>query len=168
MKKLLLVFIIAFLCWSCSEREDEKYTGNQVEFPLFQSSTYDFTGKLTIRELIGGSLELTLRMDGLKSNTDYAYPAHLHFGSYDQKDSPIAFLLNPVAARNLESVTVLGALSDGSTLDFEAARSFDGHVKIHLANEGPDYGVILVAGNVGPKSSLGFEMEQMAVCGNNY
>jgi hypothetical protein len=168
MKKLFLILIVALSFGACSETEESKYTGNQVDFKLFQSSTYDFKGNLTVRELVGGSLELTLRMDGAKTNTEYSYPAHLHFGSYDQQDSPIAFLLNPVSARNLESVTILGTLSDGAQLNFESMRSFDGHVKIHLANEGPDYGVILVAGNVGPKSELGFEIEQMAVCGNNY
>ncbi|MBC6365989.1 hypothetical protein [Algoriphagus sp. AK58] len=168
MKKLLLVFIAAFFFLSCSEQEEGKYTGNQLEFQLYQSSTYNFNGNLTARELVNGSLEFTLRLDGSKTNTDYSYPAHLHFGSYDQKDSPIAFLLNPVSARNLESVTVLGTLSDGSKLNFESMKSFDGHVKIHLANEGPDYGVILVSGNVGPKSAAKFELENLAICGNEF
>jgi hypothetical protein len=65
-------------------------------------------------------------------------------------------------------VTVLGALSDGKTLDFDAMKSFNGHIKIHLASDGPDYGVILAAGNVGPKSTAKFEAEKLAVCGNEF
>jgi len=168
MKKLLLVALAAFSFFSCSESEDKKYTGEQLEFELFQSSTYDFRGNLLVRELINGNLELTLKMNGAKTYSDYTYPAHLHFGSYDQADSPIAFLLNPVSARDLESVTVLGALSDGKTLDFDAMKSFNGHIKIHLASDGPDYGVILAAGNVGPKSTAKFEAEKLAVCGNEF
>lgn len=168
MKKLLLVLIAALSFWSCDQQEDEKYTGEQLEFQLFQSSDYDFRGNLLVRELTGGSLELTLKMDGPKSSIDYTYPAHLHFGSYDQADTPIAFLLNPVSARTLESVTVLGALSDGSKLNFEAMRLFDGHIKVHLANEGPDYGVILAAGNVGANPTANFDREKMAICENEF
>lgn len=168
MKKLLLILFAALFFTSCTESEDKKYTGQELAFSLFQSSTYDFSGNVLIRELINGDLELTLKMDGSKANTDYTYPAHLHFGSYDQKDSPVAFLLNPVSARTLESVTVLGTLSDGRLLNMEAMKSFDGHIKIHLANEGPDYGVILASGNIGPKSTAKFELDQMALCANKF
>jgi hypothetical protein len=49
-------------------------------------------------------------------------------------------------------------------------KSFDGHVKIHLANEGPDYEVILVAGNVGGNfnAELGFDPTKLAICGKSY
>ncbi len=139
-----------------------------MEFELYQTSTYDFRGNLLVRELVNGDLELTLLLDGLKSSYDYSYPAHLHFGAYDQTNSTIAHLLTPVSAKNLTSVTVLGALSDGSKLSFESMSRFDGHIKIHLANEGPDYGVILVAGNVGPKSSERVDPEKMEICTNNF
>lgn len=168
MKKLLLVFLAALFFTSCSESKEENYTGEELEFSLYQSSSYDFRGKVLIREMVNGGLELTLRMDGSKANMDYTYPAHLHFGSYDQKDSPIAFLLNPVSARSLESVTVLDVLSDGTKLNFESMKSFDGHIKIHLANEGPDYGVILASGNIGPKSTAKFALDQLAICGNEF
>jgi hypothetical protein len=168
MKKLLLVLLSAFTISSCTQTEEEKYTGEQLEFKLYQSSTYDFRGNLLVKELIDGSLEFTLKMDGAKTSTDYSYPAHLHFGGYDQANSTIAFLLNPVSARTLESVTVLGELSNGKTLNFEAMKSFDGHIKIHLAADGPDYGVILAAGNVGTKASAQFDAEKMAVCGESF
>ena len=170
MKKLLLSAIVSLGMASCTDQEPDLYTGNKLEFELFQSSTYDFKGNLEVKELTNGSLEFTLRMDGAKAYTDYSYPAHLHFGSYDQADAPIAQLLNPVSANKLESVTVLGKLSDGSILTFEQMKTFDGHVKIHLANDGPDYGVILVAGNVGGNfdPELGFDPSKIAVCGKSF
>lgn len=170
MKKLLLALIVSVGLASCSDQEPDLYTGNQLDFELFQSSTYDFRGNLEVKELTNGSLEFKIRMDGAKSYGDYSYPAHLHFGSYDQADAPIAHLLNPVSAKNLESVTVIGTLSDGSTLTFDQLKTFDGHVKIHLANEGPDYGVILVAGNVGSNFNpeLGFDPSKIAICGKDF
>ena len=170
MKKLIFGLIISLGLWSCSEPEPDMYTGNQLEFELFQSSTYDFKGNLEVKELTTGGLEFTLRMDGAKAYSDYLYPAHLHFGSYDQADAPIAHLLNPVSAKNLRSVTVLGSLSDGSKLTFEQMKAFDGHVKVHLANDGPDYGVILVSGNVGGNLSgeASFDPSKIAICGKSY
>jgi hypothetical protein len=168
MKKLLLILIASFSFWSCSKTDDKKYSGNQLEFNLFQSSEYDFRGRLLVKELLDGNLELTLKMTGPKSSSEYLFPAHLHFGSYDQANSSIASLLNPVSSKTLESVTVLGALSDGSRLDFQAMKLFDGHVKIHLANDGPDYGVILVAGNIGSNPTANFQKDKMSVCRNGF
>ncbi len=139
-----------------------------MEVALFQASTYAYKGKVEIKELVDGSLELVLRMDGAKSATAYAYPAHLHFGGYDQSNAPIAHLLNPLSASELTSSTLLGQLSDGRSLKFEDLSNFDGHVKIHLANEGPDYSVILVAGNLGAKSKVEFDPEKLAVCGKSF
>ncbi|TDQ19191.1 hypothetical protein DFQ04_1008 [Algoriphagus boseongensis] len=167
MKKLFFIAIVLLGISSCSETEPDQYTGRELNFELFKSSDYDFTGTMNVKELVAGGLELTLRMNGVKANSDYSYPAHLHFGSYDQADAPIAFMLNPVSAKTLESNTILGKLSDGSQLDFEAMRMFDGHVKIHLANEGPDYQVILVAGNVGANPSA-FNPDDLAICGKGF
>lgn len=49
-------------------------------------------------------------------------------------------------------------------------KAFDGHVKVHLANDGPDYGEILVAGNIGRNFSAeqGFDPGKIAVCGKSY
>lgn len=139
-----------------------------MEVQLFQASTYSYTGKVEFKEVVGGGLELVLRLEGARSYSGDAYPAHLHFGSYNQADARIAQVLNPVASSNLESITQLGPLSDGRKLRFEDLASFDGHIKIHLANEGPDYSVILVAGNLGPKSKAGFDPNQVTVCGKSF
>jgi|SRR5690606_4279047 len=170
MRKLFLAFLIVAGLGACTEEEPDLYSGRQMEFDLFKSSDYDYNGTLTVRELRDGKLDLDIQLEGAKSSADYNFPAHLHFGAYDQVDAPIAFMLNPVSSKSLLSSTVLGSLSDGSNLTFEQMKSFDGHVKIHLANEGPDYGVILVAGNVGANFSagVGFDVSKIAVCGNTF
>lgn len=170
MKKLLLGFMISFGLWSCSESEPDLYTGEKLEFELFKSSEFDFYGTLFVQELTTGDVEFTIQLEGAKSASTIQYPAHLHFGGYDMADAPIAQLLTPVSGSNLKSVTVLSTLSDGSKVSFEQMKTFDGHIKIHLANEGPDYGVILVAGNIGsnPNSELGFDLSKITVCGNSF
>ena len=168
MKKLLLLLTISFGLGSCAESEDKYFTGRSLEVDLFQASTYNYKGKVEFKEVVGGSLELSVRLDGAKSYTDDIFPAHLHFGSYNQADAPIAQVLNPISSRKLESTTQLGTLSDGRNLKFDDLTAFDGHIKIHLANEGPDYSVILVAGNLGPKSKADFDPNQVAVCGKAF
>lgn len=170
MKKLILILMISSGLVACSEQEPDLYTGQQLEFELFKSSDFDYNGTLSVKELRDGNLEFEIQLEGVSSSTEYNFPAHLHFGGYDQADAPIAYMLNPVSSKNLESSTVLDKLADGSKLTFEQMKTFDGHVKIHLANEGPDYSVILVAGNVGGNfnSELGFDPSKIAVCGKSY
>jgi hypothetical protein len=169
MKKLLLGLLITVGLWSCSDSEPDIYTGEKIEFELFKSSDFDFNGTLLVQEMTTGDVEFTIQLEGAKSS-NISYPAHLHFGSYDQADAPIAQLLTPISGADLKSVTILNTLSDGSKVSFDQMKSFNGHVKIHLANEGPDYDVILVAGNVGANFNpeLGFDPTKMAVCGNGF
>lgn len=163
-KKLLLLLSLVICMGSCKDADENQYSGRSMEVDFFQASTYSYKGKVEFRKLVDGNLELVLRLVGSKSSTAYSYPAHLHFGSYDQADAPIAQVLNPVSSIKLESTTQLGTLSDGKNLKFDDLTAFDGHIRIHLANEVPDYSVILVAGNLGPKSKADFDPNQVAVC----
>jgi len=143
MKKLLLLLSLSICIGSCKDADENQYSGRSMEVELFQASTYAYKGTVEFKELVDGNLELKLRMDGAKSSTAYAYPAHL-------------------------STTQLGKLSDGRSLKFEDLNNFDGHVKIHLANEGPEYAVILVAGNIGVKARAEFDPDRIAVCGKSF
>lgn len=169
MKKLLtlinlLLFSIFF--FACDRNIDEDYTNNQRDYKLFQGSDFDYKGILVVKELTSGQLEINLELEGVKQSNPYFFPAHLHFGSYDSPDSPIAFMLNPVDIRDLKSQTLLGTLSNGESLTFDQFKRFDGHIKVHLAENGPDYTVILAVGNVGsnPNSVSDFRREEISIC----
>ncbi|MFD2036171.1 hypothetical protein ACFSKL_15315 [Belliella marina] len=166
MKKLVLLLLLSPFFFACTDDKDEEYTNNSIEYNLYQSSDYAYEGKLLVRELTSGQLELTVQLEGAKESEAYYFPAHLHFGSYDNPDSPIAYMLNPVDIRDLKSTTVLGLLSNGNSLTFEQFKSFDGHVKVHLAESGPDYEVILSAGNIGGNENAieAFNREGISVC----
>jgi len=169
MKKLLLGLIVAIGFFSCTDTASDKYTGNQVQYQLFQASDFNYTGLVTIKELIGGNLELNIRMEGDRGDRDTQFPAHLHFGGYDTPNAQIAFMLNPVDAHDLESTTVLEQLTDGNRLLYDEILGFKGHVKVHLASDGPDYETILVAGNIGALGhSMEFNREKMAICGKDF
>ncbi|SEG19126.1 hypothetical protein [Algoriphagus boritolerans] len=172
MKKLLFGLLISMGLASCRDiNEPIDYTGRELKYTLHQSSEFDYTGILTIREYPNKEIELDIQLiwEGSR-NASINFPAHLHFGSYDTPDAPIAVMLNPVNSMSLRSATRIEELSDGSRLDFESFQNFDGHVKVHLASEGPDYKVILVAGNVGSNfnSELGFDPSKIAICDKGY
>ncbi|MGY6560339.1 MAG: hypothetical protein ACXIT9_13765 [Nitritalea sp.] len=142
-----------------------------MEYPLFQGNApFAFDGTFTVRELEDGTLTLDLRMNGPKGDASVAFPAHLHFGSYNEVDADIAFLLTPVNSETLRSETVLGSLSNGKTLTFADFQNFDGHIKVHLADSGPEYEQILVAGNVGRNdtSPEAFDATAITVCSPYY
>jgi hypothetical protein len=170
MKKLAILFLGLLVLVSCQEKEDSMYTGNEISYNLYQGSDFDYTGKVNAREMVSGEIEITVELIGKKETSDYYFPAHLHFGSYDSQDSPIAYLLNAVDLRDLKSVTILGQLSDGRKLSFDEFKSFDGHVKVHLADSGPEYQVILTAGNIGKNdnSPQAFNVENMTMCSPYY
>lgn len=170
MKKLAVIFLMSFLFVSCSKDKDSAYTRNELQYNLYQSSDFNYTGTLSVKEMVGGELELTIELLGNKGDTDYFFPAHLHFGTYDDPNAPIAYLLNPIDIKSLKSVTVLGQLSSGTKLNFNDFKSFDGHVKIHLADSGPEYQVILTAGNIGINDNRpeAFIKENMTLCSPYY
>lgn len=156
--------------YSCQQEENSDYTGNEISYNLYQGSEFAYTGTVLVKELKNGDLELSLKLSGAKGDSEYYFPAHLHFGAYDNLDSPIAYLLNPVDIRKLESVTVLGQLSNGNKLNFNDFIAFNGHIKIHLADSGPEYQVILSVGNVGSNDNSveAFKLENMTMCSPYY
>jgi hypothetical protein len=170
MKKLIFGLMIVMGLWSCALQEPDLYTGQSLEFDLFKSSEFDYNGTLLVQELTSGDLEFVIQLEGAKSSGLISFPSHLHFGGYELAEAPIAQLLTPVSGNDLKSVTVVNLLSDGSKLTFDKMKNFDGHVKIHLANDGPDYGVILVAGNVGANlnAESAFDPSKITVCGKNF
>ncbi|SDZ54146.1 hypothetical protein SAMN05444412_12214 [Rhodonellum ikkaensis] len=166
MKKLAFYLLMAVVLVSCQPEEEQKYTSNKLEYALYQGSEFDYQGKVNVRELANGSLELSIVLSGKKDAGEYFFPTHLHFGGFDSPDAPIAHLLNPVNIKDLKSETVLGPLSDGRNLTFSDFKNFDGHIKVHLADSGPEYGVILSVGNVGNNDNSldAFNREMITVC----
>jgi len=170
MRKLLFVLSLGLILVSCSETEPTIYTGNQRNYELFKSSDFDFSGSADVKELVAGGLEFTLVLSGPKGDASINYPTHLHFGGMEDPNVVIAAMLNPVNSSTLKSNTIIKELSDGTKLNFESFETFQGHIKVHLASDGPDYKVILVSGHVGNNSirNSDFDRSKIAVCGNSF
>ena len=149
-------FSILLLCLSCGEDEDGVFKGREIEYTLSSaSSAYLYEGTAIFKEMETGGLEITIQLSGNRGDAAYYFPAHLHYGAYDMPEAPMAAMLNPVDIRTLKSVTIVDRLSSGEKFRFDDLENFDGHIKVHLADDGPDYHVILVAGNIGKNKAKG-------------
>ncbi len=170
MRKLIFGFVILLGFTACTESDPVEITTNRIEYQLFQSSDFNYSGTLEVIELTNGKLEFSVKLLGATGNSETNFPTHLHFGNYEQPEAVIAAILQPVNSATLSSKTILSELSDGTKLNFEKMKSFDGHVKIHLAADGPEYQVILVSGDIGinQANSEGFDRSKIAVCGNSF
>lgn len=169
MKKI--PFIVSLLLAFAGCQQEEKLPEiAAVTYPLYQSADYAFEGTATFELKEDANVELLIQLDGVRSMDPYFYTAHLHFGSFDEVDASIAQVLSPIDSRTLESRTQLGKLTDGKAIDFESLKNFDGHIKIHLADQGPDYDIILVSGNIGSNDTSleNFNSNKLALCSPSY
>ncbi len=166
MKNVFLLIGVLMLCFSCSQQEDEVYSKREARQTLHPAnSMFKYEGEVIFKEMLSGEIEVVIELKGEKGYEAYYFPAHLHFGTYDTPDAQLAVMLDPVDIRTLKSTTVISELSDGTKLRFDNLDLFEGHVKIHLAADGPDYEVILSAGNIGGNLNGGeFNMENVTVC----
>jgi hypothetical protein len=169
MKKSFLITPFLLLIFGCATDNLDKEVAS-ISYELHQSSDFNFEGKATFNQLNNSTVELLIQLTGERSDLPYYYSAHLHFGSLDSVDAGIAHHLNPVDSRTLQSRTILGTLSDGSRLAFNDIENFDGHIKVHLADQGPDYQVILVSGNIGTNdnSLAAFNTANIEICSPYY
>ena len=169
MKKSLLIPTFLILAFGCAPDNLEKEVAS-ISYDLHLSSDFNFEGKATFNQLDNETVELLIQLNGEESDIPYYYSAHLHFGGLDNEDAGIAHHLSPVDSRSLQSRTILGNLSNGSQLGFEDIKNFDGHIKIHLADQGPDYQVILVSGNIGgnDNSLAAFNAANINTCSTSY
>ncbi|WP_162415374.1 hypothetical protein [Cyclobacterium roseum] len=168
MKNIPFIAIVIWALAGCQTEENLPEI-QSVSYPLYQTGEYAFEGTATF-ELREDAVELLIQLDGVTSEDPYFYTGHLHFGNLDDEDATIAQLLSPIDSRTLQSRTVIGRLSNGNEPDFESLKNFDGHIKIHLADQGPDYDVILVSGNIGTNdtSLYYFNTHKIALCSPNY
>lgn len=147
MKNILVVILGVFLI-SCADNSStiSDLTGQEVNYTLFSGSDFGFEGTVTIKEKVDGTAQFVIDLDG--PTDESAFPAHLHFSSFDTPDAELASVLTPVNATSGISITDLRFLSDDSEVTYEQLLSFDGHIKIHL-DDGANQNVILAFGNIG-------------------
>jgi hypothetical protein len=151
-----------FSCGSDSE-ENNIYTGETITYSLFSGSEVGSAGQVEFRERTDGAVDVIVTLDFFTGGGKY--PVHLHYGDLSNPDAPQATLLSDFDGNTGKSVTTISVLADETPFTFQNVKNFDGSIKMHLANTGADYDVIISAGNIGSNESKGFNLESIANCG---
>jgi hypothetical protein len=159
----LFLLILSTLGIACEEKEIEnpELTGNEVVYQLASGSDFGVMGTATIQEVKGGKAKVTIELNGLPASGNH--PVHLHWGDVGTPDAEIAALLTPISNTN-KSETKLNVLSDESAVTYQSLLSLDASIKVHLAENGPDRDIILVAGNIGAATTNARSKQIIAVC----
>jgi hypothetical protein len=164
MKYLILLMFPALLLACSPDEETNQYSGKIITYSLFSGSEAGSAGEVQFKERTDESIDVIVKLDQYTGNENF--PVHLHFGDLSNPDAPQATLLSNFDGEKGESRTNIVRLADESLFTFDRIPGFNGSVKIHLADTGPDYDVIISAGNIGSNEIKGFNLQSIAVCSN--
>ncbi|MCE2994309.1 MAG: hypothetical protein ACK5RG_07815 [Cyclobacteriaceae bacterium] len=123
------------------------FTGNQAVYSLAAGSAYNVNGTVTFKERKNGTTTVLIELTGTEG--DAKFPVHLHLGDISTPDAEIALLLSPLTAASGKSETVIKTLANETQVTYKELLAMAACVKVHLAESGPSYSVILAAGNIG-------------------
>lgn len=160
--KILSIFhicqlLIAALLFSCKEDATiDEFTGRVVTYQLNKGEYLgqETSGAVTVREKSDKSLQIQIDLEGTLDGAEH--PAHLHHGSLTDHGLMAAMLepVKDIGNQQSKSITILQYIEDGSVMDFDRFKSFDGSIKVHFAATGELKDVILGSANIGSNSGV--------------
>lgn len=161
LKYTYFLLLLGFV--ACSEDDNvSEFTGNEMVYNLTPESTYyDGSGTVTIKERVDQGITIDIAMDPTGSGG--AHPAHLHYGTFDVPDAQMAAMLNPVDAVTGTSSTTIYKFLDDTEVTYNDILSFDGSIKVHL-DDGANKTVVIAATNIGINASM--DIGDIAICSN--
>jgi len=119
-------------------------TGEDETFDLNEKDAPGISGEITFAERIDGTILATIELNGTPDGG--MHPAHIHENDA-ATGGPIAVSFNPVDGTTGISRTSLRTLDDGTALNYQALKIFDGYVNVHLS--AADLATIVAQGNIG-------------------
>jgi len=119
-------------------------SGEEETFDLEEKDIEGISGEITFAERIDGTVLATIKLDGTPDGG--MHPAHIHDNDA-ATTGPIAVTFNPVDGNTGESRTSIRVLDDGTALNFQSLKIFDGYVNVHLSDT--DLETIVAQGNIG-------------------
>jgi hypothetical protein len=152
MKKLISFFSLVLFLMGCQKNEVvSEFTGNETNYALSQASNYSISGVVTLKERKDGTTTVAVELEGTQGEAEF--PVHLHLGDVSTPKADIAAILNPVAAAQGKSETVLSKLADESSVNYQQLISLKACIKIHLSDTGAERDIVLAGGNIGKSAT---------------
>lgn len=151
MRKIIGAIVLLALFFGCQESESPtEITGNETIHELEAGPDYNVHGHATFKEKKDGTTIILIELEGTEGNV--RHPVHLHRNDVSEPDAEIAALLAPVLGSTGKSQSVLTTLADGTPITYNELKTFNGCIKIHLGDSGPERDIILAIGNIGSNS----------------
>jgi len=119
-------------------------TGEEETFDLDEKDAPGISGEVKFEERIDGTILATITLEGTPDGG--MHPAHIHENDA-ATSGPIAVSFNAVDGTTGISRTSIRALDDGTALNFQSLKIFDGYVNVHLS--ATDLATIVAQGNIG-------------------
>jgi len=123
---------------------NNELTGEEETFDLGEKDAPGISGEITFAERNDGTVLATITLSGTPDNG--SHPAHIHENDA-ATGGPIAVSFNPVDGTSGRSTTSIRNLDDGSAMNYQLLKSFDGYVNVHLSSM--DLATIVAQGNIG-------------------
>ena len=127
----VLLVPLSWLIIGCTE-ELPNITGKNHLYELMPTSDHNIDGHIKIRERFDGSTQLELVLENANPNETYLAYIH-HSNALD--GGAVAITLTPVDGHSQTSVTEISNLDAGNAISYEELLEFDGHLKIHSAED---------------------------------
>ena len=161
MKSQYLLFLISLsaVLWSC-ETPEPQADENTKTYNLFRAGYEPVSGDVTFTRL--GEHQVGIRITLQNTDARFDFPAHLHFGTITEVGE-LAIRLQDVDGATGQSYTELNQieLSSGELFSFDMLETFNGSVKVHLA-EGVLGQYVLSYGNIGANEN--YLSDGIAIC----
>lgn len=119
-------------------------TGDSESYDLGEKDVPGISGTIKFEERMDGSFLATIDLIGTPNGG--SHPAHIHENTAAE-GGPIAVSFNPVDGDSGISRTSIRTLDDGSALNYQQVKTFDGYVNVHLSMN--ELGTIVAQGNIG-------------------
>ena len=147
---LCLALIGLFNSCASDENIDILNQRNSQVYDLASVSDPAITGFATFIENTNGSVTIELEL----SNTieGEMHPAHLHFNTAAETGT-IALTLGTVSGLSGKSTITVSTLDDGTLINYNTLRSFDGYINVHQSET--DLNTLIAQGDIGQNDLTG-------------
>ena len=150
--KLLLSLILFGVLFNCESDENTDIL-NQRDTKVYDLGSVSdpaITGFATFIENTNGTVTIELEL----SNTieGEMHPAHLHFNTAAETGA-IALTLGTVSGISGKSTVTVSALDDGTPIDYNTLRNFDGYINVHQSES--DLNTLVAQGDIGQNDLTG-------------
>jgi len=173
--RFLLLFIALISLSACSDDDDNMMVdppdkpvtpGRTTVYNLGSFDVPNISGTATFTE--NSDNTVTIDLDLANTQMGDQHPAHIHANTAAE-DGPILLTLGVVDGSTGKSSVTIGALDDGTVVNYDTLITLDGAINVHLDDEEELFWTIVAQGDIGQNVLTGesetFDLKEKMVPG---